>query len=140
MNQNEIYELNKALKGEHMAIESFDHYIQDTHDENTKKKLMEMQQLHQFHAMQLSERIQKIGGDPANASGIAGLITEVKHKLQSSKYVDNSVIKTAVEGEEIGIKAYGEIYASLSDPDNKKLAEEMLRENSRILNDLNGMV
>jgi bacterioferritin len=139
MNNSDVKQLNTALKGEHMAIESFDHYINDAKETDTKKKLMDMQQQHQFHAIQLSERIQQLGGNPTHTSGVAGVMAEVKHTISPKKYIDNSIIKTAVEGEEIGIQAYGEIMANLSDAANQKLAEEMLIENVRIVEKLNEM-
>ncbi len=140
MNNNDIKELNTALKGEHMAIESFDHFIEDAKDEYTKKSLMDIQQQHQFHAIQLSERIEQLGGDPLNTSGVLGIITEVKHKIAPKKYIDNNMIKSAVQGEEMGIQAYGEIMANLSDASNQKLAEEMLIESVRIVEKLNQMI
>lgn len=137
---HDIKELNTALKGEHMAIESFDHYIKDAKDADTKKKLMELQQEHQFHAIQLSERIQQLGGNPANTSGVAGAIAEVKHMVTPNKYINNSIIQSAVQGEEIGIQAYGEIMHNLSDASNQKLVEEMLIENVRIVEKLNQLI
>ena len=136
---NDIKELNTALKGEHMAIESFDYYIQDSKDESTKKSLMDIQQQHQFHAMQLSERIEQLGGNPINTSGMIGVMSEIKNKLTPKKYVDNNMIKSAVQGEEMGIQAYGEIMANLSDSSNQRLTEEMLIENIRIVEKLNEM-
>lgn len=137
MNNNDIKELNMALKGEHMAIEGFDHYIHDTKDEAAKKVLVDIQQQHQFHAIQLSERIHQLGGNPANTSGMIGIVSELKHKVSPKKYIDNSIIKTAIEGEEIGIQAYGDIMSRLKDGENQKLAEEMLIENVRIVEKLN---
>jgi rubrerythrin len=140
MNNNDIKELNTALKGEHMAIESFDYYVQDAKDEETRKKLMDLQQQHQFHAIQLSERIQQLGGNPVNSSGVTGIMAEIKNKVTPKKYVDNSMIKSIVQGEELGIQAYGEIMANLKDGANQKLAEEMLIESVRIVQKLNQMV
>ena len=137
---NDIKELNTALKGEHMAIESFDYYIQDAKDEDTKKSLMDMQQQHKFHAMQLSERIQHLGGNPVNSSGVTGVMAELKNKVTPKKYVDNNMIKSIVQGEELGIQAYGDIMANMSDASNQKLTEEMLIESVRIVEKLNQMV
>jgi DNA-binding ferritin-like protein len=136
---NDIKELNTALKGEHMAIESFDYYIQDAKDEGTKKNLMDIQQQHQFHAMQLSERIQKLGGNPVNSSGVTGVMAEIKNKVTPKKYVDNNMIKSIVQGEELGIQAYGDIMANLSDASNQRLTEEMMIESIRIVEKLNDM-
>lgn len=140
MNNNDIKELNTALKGEHMAIESFDHYINDAKDADTKKKLIDMQQQHQFHAIQLSERIQQLGGNPVNSGGLTGIMAEVKHKISPNKYIENNMFKSAVKGEEIGIQSYGEIMAHLSDASNQRLAEEMMIENIRIVEKLNEMI
>lgn len=137
---NDIKELNTALKGEHMAIESFDYYIQDAKDEDTRKSLMDMQQQHKFHAMQLSERIQHLGGNPVNSSGVTGVMAELKNKVTPKKYVDNNMIKSIVQGEELGIQAYGEIMANMSDASNQKLTEEMLIESVRIVEKLNQMI
>lgn len=137
---NDIKELNTALRGEHMAIESFDYYIQDAKDEDTRKSLMDMQQQHKFHAMQLSERIQHLGGNPVNSSGVTGVMAELKNKVTPKKYVDNNMIKSIVQGEELGIQAYGEIMANMSDASNQKLTEEMLIESVRIVEKLNQMI
>lgn len=137
---NDIKELNTALKGEHVAIESFDYYIQDAKDENTKKNLMDMQQQHKFHAMQLSERIQQLGGNPVNTSGMIGVMAEIKNIVTPKKYVDNNMIKSAVQGEEMGIQAYGDIMANLTDGSNQRLTQEMMIENIRIVEKLNQMV
>lgn len=140
MNNNDIKELNTALKGEHMAIESFDYYIQDAKDQDTKKNLMGIQQQHQFHAMLLSERIEQLGGNPINTSGMIGVMAEVKSKFAPKKYIDNNMIKSAVQGEEMGIQSYSEIMTNLSDASNQRLTEEMMIENIRIVEKLNQMV
>jgi bacterioferritin len=140
MNNNDIRELNTALKGEHMAIESFDNYIHDAKDQDTKKSLMGMQQQHQFHTMLLSERIEQLGGNPIHTSGMIGVMAEVKNKVIPKKYIDNNLIKSAIEGEEMGIQSYSEIMANMSDPSNQRLTEEMMIENIRIVEKLEQMV
>ena len=137
MNNNDIKELNTALKGEHMAIEGFDHYILDMKDPAIKERLMDMQQQHQFHAMQLSERIQQLGGNPVNSAGMPGAMAEIKQRISPNKYIDNNIIKTAIEGEEMGLEAYGEIVTNLSEPSNQKLAKEMLVDCVKIIEELN---
>lgn len=137
---NDIKQLNTALKGEYMAIDGFDHYIQDTDDQDLKKKLMKMQQQHRFHTIQLSERIQQLGGDPINSSGVLGAITETWYKVSQKKYVDGSIVKSALEGEKMGLESYGEIYENLSDPANKMLAKEMMTDCVKIVEELNKML
>lgn len=137
MHQNEIYELNRALKGEHMAIESFDHYIQDIDNHDLKKRMQDIQQTHKFHAIQISERIQQLGGNPANASGVLGVMAEVKFAVSPKKYIDGSVLKSALEGEKLGLGAYDDIMTKLKDETNKQLVQEMLIDNVKIVSELN---
>lgn len=137
INHNEIHELNRALKGEHMAIESFDHYIQDIDDMELKKHFQDMQQQHKFHAIQIAERIQQLGGNPVNSSGMVGIMAEVKHAVSPKKYIDGSVLKTALEGERIGLGGYDDIMNKVKDETNKQLLNEMLIENVKIIDRLN---
>lgn len=134
---NELMGLNKALKGEHMAIESFDHYIQDMNDPELKKKLMDMQQQHKFHAIQLSERIQQLGGNPVNTSGIVGAAAEVWFKLTPKKYMNGNIIESAYHGEKMGLNSYMDIMHTLCDQTNKDLIKEMMNDNVKIIEDLN---
>jgi len=140
MNNNEIKELNMALKGEHMAIETFDHYILDAKNEKVKEKLQEVQQQHKFQAVEISERIQKLGGNPVNSSGIAGAITEVKYKVTPNKYINNNVVKTAMEGEKLGLSALKKIEEKLVDSNNRNLIHNMVVENENIIKDLNNLM
>jgi bacterioferritin len=99
-----------------------------------------MQQQHQFHTMLLSERIEQLGGNPIHTSGMIGVMAEVKNKVIPKKYINNNLIKSAIEGEEMGIQSYSEIMANMSDPSNQRLTEEMMIENIRIVEKLEQMV
>lgn len=136
MKNNEIKYLNHILKGEYMGIESFDHFIQETYDPTLKKKLQDMQSKHQTHAVQLSNRIQQLGGNPSNSAGMAGVIAELKHKVNPQKY-DNNLIRSAIEGEEIGIQAYNEAVSKLQDPANKQMIQDIMADTQNIINELN---
>jgi bacterioferritin len=133
---NDIKQLNTALKGEHMAVESFDHYIHDATDDTLRQQLQGIQQTHRTHASQLSVRIQQLGGNPVNTAGIAGAVAEVKMRISPKKYIDNNLLKSAIKGEEMGTKAYSNIISQLSDSSNKELAQGMLAENQGIIEEL----
>lgn len=49
-NENIVKELNAYLKGEYMAIHSYEHYIQNISNPNIKKALQKIQQEHKQHA------------------------------------------------------------------------------------------
>ena len=140
MKDNEIKQLNMALKGEHMAIEVFDHYILDAKDEKVKEKLQEVQQQHKFQAVEISERIQKLGGNPVNTSGVAGAFAEIKFKVTPNKYINNNVVKTAIEGERLGLSALKEIEFKLNDNNNSNMIHNMIIENQKIVSDLNSLM
>lgn len=137
MKDNEIKYLNHILKGEFLDIENFDHFIQDTDDPALKKKLQDMQRKHQTHALQLTNRIQQLGGNPSNSAGMAGVISEIKQKALPKKYIDNNLMKHAIEGEEIGVRSYNEAIEKLQDPADKQLIQGMLADTKGIINELN---
>ncbi|GAA0721260.1 hypothetical protein GCM10008905_11520 [Clostridium malenominatum] len=137
MNNNEIKQLNMALKGEHMAIESFDHFIKDAQDENVKLKLQMAQRQHKMQAVEISERIQKLGGNPVNTSGVVGAMAEMKFRVDPRKYTNEEIVKNAIEGEKLGADAFRNILSNLNDNSNKQLIENMLFANNGIIEDLN---
>ena len=137
MDNNDIKQLNMALKGEHMAIESFDHFIQKARDESIKQKLQGAQRQHKMQAIEISERIQQLGGNPKNTSGIAGAMAEMKFRIDPRKYTNDEILKNAIEGEKLGVDAFTSILTNLEDNSNKQLIENMLVNNSEIIQDLN---
>jgi rubrerythrin len=50
MDKTSINELNALLKGEHMAIDGYEKYIQNVNDPNIKGELQKIQQEHKMHA------------------------------------------------------------------------------------------
>lgn len=137
MNNNDIKQLNMALKGEHMAIESFDHFIKNAQDENVKMKLQTAQKQHKMQAIEISERIQKLGGNPVNTSGMAGAMAEMKFRVMPKKYTGGNVVESVIEGERMGADSFRDILSNLNDESNKQLIENMLFANNGIIEDLN---
>jgi bacterioferritin (cytochrome b1) len=72
MDKTSINELNALLKGEHMAIDGYEKYIQNVNDPNIKGELQKIQQEHKMHAIKISERIQSLGGRPVDGVGVMG--------------------------------------------------------------------
>ncbi|WP_291582303.1 DUF2383 domain-containing protein [Clostridium sp. UBA6640] len=71
MNKECINELNKFLQGIYMGIDTFEQYIQKCNDYNIKNRLQEIEKDYRLHALNVSEKIQDLGGVPVNSSGFA---------------------------------------------------------------------
>jgi len=136
MTNQDIKHLNTALKGEHMAIESFDFFIKDTKDEIRKDKLMRIQRHHKNQATRIADKIQQLGGKPINTAGIPGAIYDVKHKLGMNHYKEEDIIKRAIEGERMGIDAFKKIINEIEDKDNEILIKDLMIQTKRIIDDL----
>jgi len=68
-----IEELNTLLRGQYMGIRSVEHYIQKLEDEDSKKRFQELQQEIKYSTAKVAaERIQNLGGVPADDEGFTG--------------------------------------------------------------------
>lgn len=137
MREQEIKELNKAIKGEHMAIETFDHFIQDIDNQTIDQTFQKMQEKHKEQELLLAKQVQNMGGNPVNTAGFAGVMAEIKNRISPRKYIDQDLIKTIIEGEELGINALREIRLNLIKFENIELIDQIIKENEAILNELN---
>lgn len=132
-----ITELNTFLTGEHMAIQSYEHFLQNVEEQETKKTLQKIQKEHKMHALKIAEQIQNLGGYPINDPP---LTAELMLKLKSlNPKSTNSLLKDAYIGEQRGIEVASKIVKGDLDQDSRRLIEEILHEDSlhlTILKDL----
>ncbi len=127
--------------GEHMAIQSYEHFLQQVEDQSVRSKLQKIQRDHKFHAIRIAERIQNLGGRPVNdLPKMAELMLTMKrlHK----KDLD-SIIKDAYVGEKRGIEKSEEIVKGDLDNESMNLVNNILQEDMMhltILKELIGQV
>lgn len=136
-----IKELNGVLKGEYMAIDSYEKYIKNIEDSNTKAEFQKIQKEHKRNAIKLSERIQTLGGVPVFSVGVTGRIVETISNVKNigtKKPLD--YLKKAHHGEDMGIKLVSKIVKSDLDGDSSKLVDSMLNEDRNHINTLSGMI
>lgn len=136
-----IKELNAILKGEYMAIDSYEKYIKNIPDSNTKIELQQIQKEHKRHAIKLSERIQTLGGSPLTNVGVTGKVVETISSIKdigTKNPVD--YLKKAQHGENMGIQVASKIIEGDLDEDSLKLVNSMLSEDGNHVNTLNGMI
>jgi bacterioferritin (cytochrome b1) len=122
-----INELNAFLKGEYMAIDSYEHYIRIASNKSTKTLLQDIQNDHKNHAISISDRINLLGGNPVTGVGVPGKVSEfisnIKH-MNNTQDVD--ILKEALSGESKGIEMAEEIVKGDLDFVSAKLISDIL--------------
>ena len=134
-------ELNVLLKGEFMAMESFEKFIRHIPDVNAKDELKKIQQNHKKHTEQISERIQTLGGKPSKGVGISGKVAEIISDIKDIAKKDPvSYLEEAYSGEDKGIKMSREIVKGDLDKESMNLVNQILDEDNSHLGTLNGLI
>lgn len=121
-----IEELNTLLRGTYMGIRSLEHYIQKVDDEGLKHTFQSMQQETKENAQKLAERIQNLGGVPADDEGFSGSMHSFMHKMMLS---DNEevLLEDALKGfDKYGVEYSEELVKGDLDPESRRLAEEVI--------------
>lgn len=136
-----IKELNSILKGEYMAIDSYENYIKNLENNTTKIEFQKIQKDHKRHAIKLAERIQSLGGVPVSSSGIKGKIVETISIIKDiGTKESNEFITKACDGEEIGIKESYKIIEGDLDKDSLTLVNSILAEDKNHVDKLSNMI
>nr|WP_263327045.1 PA2169 family four-helix-bundle protein [Neobacillus sp. Marseille-Q6967] len=130
-NQAIIEELNTLLRGTYMGIRSFEHYIQKVDDSELKKMFQSMQQDIKQNAQKIAERIQNLGGVPADDEGVSGSIHAFMHKMMLPDE-DGKMIEDAVEGmDKYGVEYSEELVKGDLDPESRQIVEDVINTNRR---------
>lgn len=130
-NQAIIEELNTLLRGTYMGIRSFEHYIQKVDDSELKKMFQSMQQDIKQNAQKIAERIQNLGGVPADDEGVSGSIHAFMHKMMLPDE-EGKMIEDAVEGmDKYGVEYSEELVKGDLDPESRQIVEDVINTNRR---------
>jgi len=141
MKNEVINELNTFLKGEHMAVNGYEKYIQKTDDKEIKQSLQKIQQDHKQHAVKIAERIQNIGGQPANEVGVVGKMAGLMSKLKNINKKDTlSILKLAHDGEKNGINMAKEIVKGDLDQKSSNLINNIINDDQQHLSTLKNLM
>lgn len=139
-NSQVVKELNAFLEGNYMAILSYERYIQHVADPDVKKVLQDIQQEHKQHAIKVAERIQNLGGVPADDVGIQGGMVEFMNRFKKATDDPNFILQDALKGEEKGIHISEKMVRGDLDPESLTLVKEILNEDRNHLDQLNRYV
>jgi bacterioferritin (cytochrome b1) len=141
MDNTSIKELNALLKGEHMAIDGYEKYIQRMEDRNIKGELQNIQKQHKQHAIRIAERIQNLGGHPVSDAGVmmkmAAVMADIK---DTGKTGTADILEDALSGESNGIRMAREVARGDLDAESKRLIDEILDDDTTHLDKIKNIM
>jgi demethoxyubiquinone hydroxylase (CLK1/Coq7/Cat5 family) len=105
MAQSDVETLNSFLRGEISAVETYRQAIGRISDDRLRSQLEDCQQDHQQRVVAIRERIEKLGGLPAEGSGPWGAFAKL---VQGGADVlgEKAAILALEEGEDHGLADY----------------------------------
>jgi bacterioferritin len=131
-----VEELNTLLRGTYMGIRSYEHYIQKVKDEELKQVFQSMQQDVKLNAQKLSQRIQDLGGVPADGEGFSGSMHSFIHNVMLSDDT-TEIIEDALKGlDQYGVHYSEELVRGDLDAKSRQVAEEVIDTSRRQIEQL----
>jgi hypothetical protein len=120
--------LNELLRGELSAVESYDRALPAVEDKPAlRSDLQECRASHELRVERIRRAILDEGGEPAHASGAWGLFARaVAGGARALGW--KTVITTLEEGEDHGLKEYGDMMVRLDEPVRKLVSTQLYPE------------
>jgi len=141
MDEKIIKELNAVHKGEQMAIEAYERFIQAADDKSLKREFQEIQKDHKRHASEIAERVRVLGGKPEYGTGFTGYMARAMSTVKNMNLKgDSEILKKAYDGEDKGIAKVEEIIKGDLDIESRNLIERMMSEDHRHLHRMAHMI
>ena len=130
-NESVIEELNTLLRGTYMGIRGFEQYIQKLNKHDLKRNFQQIQQEQKLNAQKIAERIQNLGGVPADDEGVSGSMLSFMHKFMIPDN-ERRIIEEAIEGlDKYGVHYSAELVKGDLDPSSKQIADETINDSRR---------
>ncbi|NLK88216.1 MAG: DUF2383 domain-containing protein [Clostridiaceae bacterium] len=126
MDEPNIKTLNELLKGEHMAIRGYESAMPYL-SENTRKEISGIIRDHKEHALEISDRITKLGGMPVESTGMAGAMSQIMLKAEGLVQDEKSMLTKLYDGEDQGIAAVEKVSEGDLDKTSMEMVQKMLR-------------
>lgn len=127
MKKDVVNELNALYKGEQMAIEAYNTFINDINESDIKETFEDIRKDHEKHAKKLEGRINSIGGDAEHGTGLGGMMFKAKNSVTNvlgKGTVD--ILKEAYHGEDKGIKMAEEVAKGDLDSESMDMVKAIL--------------
>jgi len=136
-----VKELNALLKGELMAVDAYERFIQEVEDEKVRQEFRNFQEDHMRHADELAARIRALGGKPDYSTGFAGFMAGLKAMMEGIGGMDDiDILKKAYDGEDKGIAKAEEIVRGDLDEGSKNLVNDILSTDHEHLKTMASMI
>lgn len=115
---------NQILKGEHMAIETYQAYIDSLPNSHLRNHLVAIMTDHKAHASRISYYIQTNGGTVEEGTGLAGLTTKWSAKMMNGGENESlDMLEKLYSGEDKGLARAVQLSEDiLSDAEREVLA------------------
>lgn len=97
--------LNSFLRGELSAVETYKQALDHIHDDRLRSELEAVEHDHEERVAQLRERIERLGGQPAEGSGVWGTFAQVV-QAGADALGDKAAIQALEQGEDHGLADY----------------------------------
>ncbi len=140
MSHNVTKELNQVLKGEQMAVDFYENFIQNVDDDRIKKEFRQIQQDHMQHVQRLTGRIQDIGGKAEHGTGFTGYMADVATDMKSRRMEPADILKKAYEGENKGLTMVEELVKGDLDPESRSLVTDIRSEDKQHLESMQHLI
>lgn len=124
--QSQIDTLNELLKGEHMAIHSYDKTKEIQQDNQVAEMLAQFEHDHQRHAEQLTQRIKDLGGTPEAGTGFSGVMANMTSVINSMRGPEH-LLRQIYDGEDKGVHAYEDRLDEM-DPLSQNTVRQIMQE------------
>ena len=136
--EKDVKQLNKFLKNELSAVETYDQCIEKISDPQIAQGLTTLKSSHAERARLLTQRIHELGGDPADSSGAWGGLTKL---LEGGAKIfgESSALAMLEEGEDKGRDDYQEQLGELSPESQAFIRKSILTEQLHTHDQLNAL-
>lgn len=123
----QINALNAVLRGEHMALDIYNIYIDKIDDKKLAEKMQKISNDHKNNAYKISSQISNLGANPEENRGMAGAMSRAMGNIKTMAVVDEvDILKHLYNGEDKGIAAALEVVQGDLNTESKKLIGEIL--------------
>ena len=128
---NEVKEMNKFLKGNHMGGTTFKDYLHKAKNPEIKNELVEIIESFKRHEEAITNRIEMLGGNAADTLGLIGTMADFFEKIKLVPVnTDLEVCERATAAMEMGM-AQGEKFIE----ENKELNPSLMKEVEAVVAD-----
>lgn len=130
--------LNKILNGEEMAVEVYNHYLNQLETDSTIELLEQFKEDHEEHIQQLSVRIEELGGEPDADSALGKVVSKTMMEIGDllGTPSEDEILDKIYEGEDKGINQVEEQLKEKLDLESQELVNQILTTDKKHLEQL----